>query len=240
MTLQPTYRRVMIKLSGDTLCAEGRGGLAPASLAAVAGEIAGLARLGVQVGLVVGGGNFLRGRDLAGEKDIRQTTADAMGMLATIMNALALQDKLNAGGTPAVVFSAIAMPSICQTFNPRSAREALDAGKVALFAGGTGCPYFTTDTCAALRAAEVAAEVLLKATKVDGVYDRDPMKYPEARKFDRLTYQEALARQLGVMDMTAFSLCMESRIPIIVLQLFKDNSLVRAVCGQSVGTVVAP
>ncbi|HOD81911.1 MAG TPA: UMP kinase [Phycisphaerae bacterium] len=239
MSDKPAYNRVLIKLSGETLCRRGEGGLAAERLAAVAGQVVAVARLGVQVGLVIGGGNFLRGRDLADQDHIRKPTADAMGMLATVMNALALRDVIQSSGTDAVVFTATAMPGVCPTYTAASARRALETGQVGLFAGGTGNPFFTTDTAAALRAAEIGADVLFKATKVDGVYDSDPVTNPNARKFDRLSYQEALDRRLGIMDMTAFALCMDHGIPIVVLRLFQDDSLMRAVRGQDVGTRIS-
>jgi len=238
MKRRARYKRVLVKLSGESLCAEGGFGIEPSRLSAVADELAGLVEMGVETGVVVGGGNFLRGRDLAGEGCVRKTTADYMGMLATVLNGLALRDTLESRGVGAKVYSAMPIPGVCEAFDSREARETLERGGLAIFVAGTGCPFFTTDTCAALRASEIGADVLLKATKVDGVFDSDPVKNPAARKYERVSYQKVLADRLGVMDLAAISLCMENRIPVVVLQLFKENSLARAVRGERVGTLV--
>lgn len=193
--------------------------------------------LGVQVVIVIGGGNIFRG--LAGsQKGIDRTTGDYMGMLATVINALALQDALEKISVPTRVQSAITMPQVVEPFIRRRAVRHLEKGRVVIFGGGTGNPYFSTDTAAALRASEIGADVILKATKVDGVYDSDPMKNPQAKRFERITYLEALRQQLKVMDAAAFSLCSDNKMPIIVFDLFKPHNLRRVVLGKKVGTLV--
>ena len=193
--------------------------------------------LGADLAMVVGGGNIFRG--MPGEMcGIDRTTGDNMGMLATMINSLALQSALEAAGIPAKTLSATAMPALAELFTFRRAIELLEAGTVVLIGGGTGNPFFTTDSAAALRAAEIGAEVLLKATKVDGIYDADPVQNPKAVKFDRLTYSEALARRLKVMDAAAFSLCMDNQIPILVFDFFKRGELLRVVRGEKAGTLV--
>jgi uridylate kinase len=238
MSDQPKYRRILLKLSGEAMCAPGGSGIDPLAMGSIAREIRDVAAMGVEVSLVIGGGNFLRGRDLAGNPQVHRTTADYMGMLATIMNALALRDSLVASGVPATVLSAIADPRICEPFSIRRADELLAHRQTLILAGGTGSPFFTTDTAAALRAGEIRAKILLKATTVDGVYDSDPKKNPAAKKYDRLTYAKVLADKLGVMDLTAISLCMENRLPIMVFALAKAGNLAAAVCGQNVGTII--
>lgn len=238
MADKPQYKRILLKISGESMTESGQGGVRPEALALIVREIAPLVELGVQVGLVIGGGNFLRGRDLADNPAIKRTTADYMGMLATIMNATALRDALLAAGIPAIALSAIPVPTVCEPYTIRHADGYLREGKVVLLAGGTGSPFFTTDSGAALRAVELEAEVFFKATKVDGVYDSDPARNPNAKKFDRITYIDAMAQRLGVMDMTAFSMCMENRLPIFVFRLDTPGNLKRAVLGQKVGTLV--
>ena len=233
------YRRVLLKVSGEAFCARGGYGIDPEAMGALADELAAAAALGAQIGLVVGGGNFLRGKTLSADGMIPRTTADSMGMLATVMNALALSEVLAARGLPAVATSAVPMGDLCEPFNRRRASEALDAGRIVILAGGTGQPFFTTDTCAALRACQLDADVLLKATKVNGVFEADPVTHPDAKKFDRLTYGDVLARQLGVMDLAAVSLCMESRIPVIVFRLADPGNLAAAVKGDTVGTLIS-
>ncbi len=238
MSKKAEYSRVLLKLSGEALCSPGGFGVDAVATESIVGQLRQLAAVGVQVAVVIGGGNFLRGRNLAGNPHIRRTSADYMGMLATIMNALALRDALLAGGTAATILSAIADGRICEPFSVGRADELLAAGHVLVLAGGTGSPFFTTDTCAALRASEIRAEILLKATTVNGVYDSDPHKNPHAKKYDRLTYAKVLADKLGVMDLTAISLCMESRLPIMVFDLAKRGNLLAAVRGQNVGTLI--
>ena len=238
MTDAPKYKRILLKISGESMSSTGQFGIKADAVSLVVGELRPLVEMGVQVGLVVGGGNFVRGRDLAGVPDIHRVTADYMGMLATVMNAIALQDALESNGIPARVLSALPMPQVCEPFVRRQAVAHLETGRVVLLAGGTGSPFFTTDMCAALRANEIAAEVLFKATKVDGVFDADPVKNPDAKKYDTLSYQKVLADRLGVMDLTAISMCMESRIPIVVFQLDKPGNLQAALAGKPVGTLI--
>ena len=235
---EAAYRRVLLKVSGEAFCAPGGWGIEPAALEALVGELAVAREMGVQLAIVPGGGNFLRGRVLAQGGAIDRPTADAMGMLATVMNALALADALEAGGIPARATSAVAMGGMCEHFDRRRVIEHLEAGRVVLLGGGTGQPFFTTDTCAALRACQLGADALFKATKVDGVFEADPATHPQAAKFERLSYGEVLSRQLGVMDLAAVSLCMESRIPVVVFKLDKPGNLAAAMRGEPVGTQV--
>ena len=238
--MKPAYNRILLKLSGEILRAPAPAAdcLDDAILAEMAAKIGAVRALGVQVGIVIGGGNIFRG--LAGsQKGVDRSIGDSMGMLSTMINSLALQAALEAAGIPAQAFSSRAMPAIAELFTARAAKAALAEGKVALFGGGTGCPFFTTDSAAALRAAEIEADLLVKATKVDGIYTADPTKDPTATKFDRLSYSEALARRLKVMDSTAFSMCMDNRIPIKVLDFHSPDALLRAVCGEPVGTLVS-
>ena len=232
------YRRILLKLSGEVLHAKnGPDCIDPDILAAMAAQIKAVRALGVQVGVVIGGGNIFRG--LRGQdRGFGRAEGDNMGMLATMINSLALVSALNAAGVPATCLSARAMPAIAELFTFRRAIELLEEGQVVVLGGGSGAPFFTTDSAAALRAAEIGAEVLLKATKVDGIYTADPVKDPTATKFDRLTYSEALARRLKVMDSTAFSLCMDNRIPILVFDFFKPGELLKVVRGQKAGTLV--
>ncbi len=233
----PQYRRVLLKLSGEALGDEKGGGINPARIHDMAEQIGDVRKLGVEVVIVIGGGNIFRGVS-GSEKGIERATADYMGMLATIINALALQDALERTGIPTRVQSAITMTQIAEPFIRRRAVRHLEKNRVVIFAGGTGNPYFSTDTAAALRANEIGAEVILKATKVDGIYDSDPKKNPEAKRFSRITYLEALQKQLKVMDSTAFSLCMDNKMPIIVFDLFKPQNLRHVILGEEVGTLV--
>ena len=232
------YRRILLKLSGEVLRDAASGEcLSDAILAAMAAQIKAVRKLGVQVGVVIGGGNIFRG--LKGQdRGFGRAHGDNMGMLATMINSLALQSALEAAGVPAKALSATAMPALCELYTFRRALELLEAGTVVIIGGGTGNPFFTTDSASALRAAEIGAQVLLKATKVDGIYDADPVKNPKAVKFDRLTYSEALARRLKVMDAAAFSLCMDNQIPILVFDFFKRGELLRVVRGEKAGTLV--
>ena len=233
------YRRILLKLSGEVLRDSASGEcLSDSILAEMAAQIKAVRKMGVQVGVVIGGGNIFRG--LKGQdRGFGRAHGDNMGMLATMINSLALQSALEAAGVPAKALSATAMPALCELYTFRRALELLEAGTVVLIGGGTGNPFFTTDTAAALRAAEIGAQVLLKATKVDGIYDADPVKNPKAVKFDRLTYSDALARRLKVMDAAAFSLCMDNQIPILVFDFFKRGELLRVVRGEKAGTLVA-
>ncbi len=236
-TPAPKYRRILLKLSGEALGGEAGTGICQEVLVEMAHQIREVRALGVEVVIVVGGGNIFRG--LPGcQRGIERATGDYMGMLATVINALALQDALEKAGVPTRVQSAIAMSQVAEPFIRRRAVRHLEKGRVVIFGGGTGNPYFSTDTAAALRANEIGAEVILKATKVDGVYDCDPKKHPNARRFDRITYQEALTRRLQVMDTTAFSLCMDNEMPIIVFNLFAPHGIQRVVLGETIGTVV--
>lgn len=234
---KPKYRRILLKLSGQALGEQDGQGISAQALRKMAGEIKEVRKLGVEVVVVPGGGNIFRG--LSGSQSgIDRVVGDYMGMLATVINALALQDALEQVGVPTRVQSAITMHQIAEPFIRRRALRHLEKGRVVIFGGGTGNPFFTTDTAAALRANEIGADVVLKATKVDGIYDSDPVKNPKAKRFRRLTYQEALARRLQVMDATAFSLCQENKIPIIVFDLFRPHNLRRVVMGEPVGTLV--
>ena len=237
MKLKTRYQRVILKISGECLGTPGRG-VDPEALAYVAGEVAPLARAGVQVGMVAGGGNLIRGRDFPPAQAVQRLTADYMGMLATVINSLALQDAMESHGADAHVLSAIPMGPLCEAYSPWRAIELMEEGCVVIFAAGTGSPLFTTDMCAALRAGEVQAQAVLKATKVDGVYDADPEKHPGAKKYKRLTYQKAIRDRLRVMDLTAISLCMECHIPIVVFRLSARGNFRRAVMGKAVGTLI--
>jgi len=234
---KPKYNRILLKLSGEALGGRTGVGIDPQAVLNMAEQIREVRDLGVQVVVVVGGGNIFRGLP-GSERGIERATGDYMGMLATVINALALQDSLEKLGVPTRVQSAITMAQIAEAFIRRRAVRHLEKGRVVIFGGGTGNPYFSTDTAAALRANEIGAEVILKATKVDGIYDCDPKNNPKARRFARITYLEALHKQLKVMDSTAFSLCMDNKMPIIVFDLFKPHNLKRIVMGETVGTLV--
>lgn len=239
MSQSARYRRAVLKLSGEALCPPGGFGIDIPALQSTAAELAAVHELGVQTAIVIGGGNFLRGKVFARSEFIPRTTADAMGMLATVMNALALQEAMERAGIPTRVLSAVPTPGFCEPFILRRALRHLEKGRMLVLAGGTGHPFFSTDTCAALRASELSADVLLKATKVDGVFDADPVVNPSARKFDRLTYGEVLGRQLGVMDLAAVSLCLDAKIPVIVFRLHQPGNLAAAVRGDHVGTIIS-
>ena len=232
------YRRVVLKLSGEALCASGGFGIDPEAIERLAGELKAAHEVGSQIGLVVGGGNFIRGRTVAAEW-LDRAVADSMGMLATVINALALAEALKAAGVDAVATSAVPVGPVCETIRRERVIEHLEAGRVVLLGGGTGQPFFTTDSGAALRACQIGADAVLKATKVDGVFDSDPVGNPEARRFDRLSYGDVLARRLGVMDLAAVSLCMEAAIPVIVFNMTRPGALAAAVRGESVGTVIS-
>ncbi len=231
------YKRVLLKLSGEALMGENEFGIDPKFTDKLAKQIKELVEEGVQVGIVVGGGNIFRGMaGAAGGMDRAQ--ADYMGMLATVMNALALQDAFEHNAVPCRVMSAIQMNEVCEPYIRRRAMNHLAKGDVVIFAAGSGNPYFTTDTAAALRACEIGADCLLKATKVDGVYDKDPVKCPDAVKFDKITYHEVLVRGLQVMDSTATALCQDNRMPIFVLNIEGESNIKLALTGEAVGTVV--
>jgi uridylate kinase len=234
---RPKYRRVLLKLSGEALGGETGQGICPEGLRDMAQQILEVRDLGVQVVVVVGGGNIFRGV-IGSQRGVERATGDYMGMLGTVINALALQDALEKLGVPTRVQSAIAMAQVAEPFIRRRAVRHLEKGRVVIVRGGTGNPYFSTDTAAALRGAEISAEVILKATKVDGIYDRDPKIHPDAKRFSRITYLDALQKQLKVMDSTAFSLCMDNKMPIIVFDLFRPHNFRRVVMGETVGTTV--
>ncbi|MEE8547694.1 MAG: UMP kinase [bacterium] len=231
------YKRVLLKISGEALLGSESFGLDLGELKTIAEEVAQVHKLGTQIAVVVGGGNIFRG---AGEKQtkIERTTGDYMGMIATVINALAFQNMLEGAGVPTRVQSAIEMSQVAEPYIRRRAIRHLEKGRVVVFSAGTGNPFFTTDTAAALRAMEISAEILMKATKVDGVYSDDPLVNPEAEKFDTLTYEYVLEKRLKVMDSTAIALCMDNNMPIVVFNLKKRGNMIRAVKGEAVGTLV--
>ena len=231
------YKRILLKISGEVLTGEGDYGIDPAVIQQIAQEIKEVKNLGVEVAVVIGGGNIFRGI-AASAKGMDRASADYIGMLATIMNGLALQDAMEKLNVQTRVQTAIEMREVAEPYIRRRAIRHLEKGRAVIFAGGTGNPYFTTDTTASLRAMEIGAEVILKATKVDGVYDSDPLVNRKARKFDELTYLDVLKKQLKVMDSTAISLCMDHQIPIIVFNLKKKGNIKRVVSGEKVGTRV--
>ena len=231
------YKRIVLKLSGEALAGERGFGLNAEKVAETTAEIAEIHALGVEVAIVVGGGNIFRGV-AEHAKGMDRVSADNMGMLATIINAIALQDALEQTGVQCRVMTAVFMNQIAEPYIRRRAVRHLEKGRVVIFGGGTGNPYFSTDTAAALRANEIGAEVILKATKVDGIYDSDPKKNPKAKRFSNITYIDALQKQLKVMDSTAFSLCMDNKMPIIVFDFNKPHNLRRVVMGEKVGTLV--
>lgn len=233
----PQYRRVLLKISGEALAGAAGFGLDADTLNYIAGEIVKVRNLGVEVGVVVGGGNFIRG-DAFSKTGFDRTAADQMGMMGTVINGLALQAAIEKQGVATRVQSAIGVSQVAESFIQRRAVRHLEKGRVVIFAAGTGNPYFTTDTAGVLRALEMKADVLLKATKVDGVYDRDPKKFDDAVKYDQLTYDVAIEKRLGVMDQTAFAMCRENKLPVIVLNLNEEDSMVRTVRGETVGTLV--
>jgi uridylate kinase len=231
------YKRILLKLGGESLAEAGGTGIDPARADELAQRIGAVRSIGVEVAVVIGAGNLWRGREGL-EHGMERATADYMGMIATLINSLALMDALERQHVTTRVQSAIEMRVIAEPYIRRRAIRHLEKGRVVIFGSGTGNPYFSTDTAAALRAMEIAADVLIKATKVDGVYDSDPQKNPAAVRFDRLTYIDTLNRRLGVMDSTAISLCMDNSMPILVLDLWKSDMLERAVMGEQVGTMI--
>ncbi len=235
MSQTPAYRRVLLKMSGEMLAGPEMSGIDPATIQRFAREIGEVRAMGVEICVVVGGGNIFRG--LAGaSRGMDRAHADYMGMLATVINCLALQDALEQAGVFTRVMTAIAMDQVAEPYIRRRAVRHMEKGRVVLFAAGTGNPYFSTDTAAALRAAEIHADIILKATKVDGVYDRDPVKHADAKRFESLTYLEVLNRGLRVMDATAVSLFMDNDIPIVVFDLNEPGNVTRVVCGEPIGT----
>jgi uridylate kinase len=237
MELKPQYKRILLKLSGEALLGKEDYGIDPSVLARIAGEIAELNRAEVEIGLVIGGGNIFRGAGLA-EGGIDRVTGDHMGMLATVINALAMQDALERHGVFARVMSALKIHEVCEDYIRRRAVRHLEKGRVVIFAAGTGNPFFTTDTAASLRAIEVDAELLLKATKVDGVYSADPVTDPDAEFYDSLSFRQVLTDDLRVMDATAVVMCRDNDLPLRVFNIYNEGALARIVCGESVGTSV--
>jgi len=244
---QPAYKRVLLKMSGEALMGKEQYGIIPSVVRLIAGEIKVVQSLKKQLCIVIGGGNIWRARMAVknpndGKKEvfiIDRVTADYMGMLATIINAMALQDVLEKEGVPTRVQTAIEMQKLAEPYIRRKAVRHMEKGRVVIFAGGTGNPYFTTDTAAALRAVEIDADVILKATKVDGVYNDDPAMNKDAKKFNRLTYLEALNKNLKIMDSTAISLCMDNKLPIVVFDMWKQGNIKRAISGEDIGTVIS-
>jgi uridylate kinase len=234
---KPIYRRVVVKVSGEALMGGDDFGINQPTLERIADDLAGAHALGVRLGVVVGGGNIFRGVTVS-QQGLPRVTADMMGMLATVMNALALESALEKAGAEARTTSALAMPEICETYERRRVLRHLAGGRIVLLAGGTGNPFFTTDTTAVLRAAEIGAEAVLKATDVDGVYSADPKQDKKAKRYDRLTHQEALERRLKVMDATAFALAQENRIPIIVFSIRKKGAIEAVLRGEGRSTIV--
>jgi uridylate kinase len=234
---RPAYRRVLLKLSGEALIGKSAFGIDPEVVATIASEIRSVVDLGVQLGIVIGGGNIFRGVE-AGARGMDRTSADYMGMLATVINSLALQSALEHRGVVTRVQTAIEMKAVAEPFIQRRAVRHLEKGRVVIFGAGTGNPYFTTDTAAALRAVEIKADILIKATKVDGVYDRDPIQDVNAIRYEKISYTEVLTKNLKVMDATAISLCRDNGLPLVVFNLQTAGNIKRVVCGQTVGTVV--
>ena len=234
---QPVHQRILLKLSGEALMGDDAFGINQATIERMVAEVAEVARIGVQVAVVIGGGNIFRGI-AGGSAGMDRATADYMGMLATVMNALALADAMGKQGVTARVMSAIAIEQVVEPYVRPKALQYLEEGKVVIFAAGTGNPFFTTDTAASLRGAEIGAEVVLKATKVDGVYTADPMKDPTATRYTRLSFDEAIGRHLGIMDATAFALCRDQKLPIRVFSIVKPGALMRVVMGEDEGTLV--
>jgi uridylate kinase len=231
------YRRILLKLSGEVLAGHGSFGIDPERVAALAAEVAEVAKAGVEIGLVVGGGNFFRGVAAAAQ-NMDRVTADHMGMLATVINALALQDSLEKTGTPTRVMTAIQMAAVAEPYIRRRAIRHLEKGRIVIFAAGTSNPYFSTDTAATLRGLEIHAEVVAKATRVDGVYDKDPMTNADAVRFDEIGYSDVLARNLRVMDASAVSMCRDNKTPIIVFNLTVRGNIMRMAMGEPIGTLI--
>ncbi|WP_146909102.1 UMP kinase [Arenimonas daejeonensis] len=232
------YRRILLKLSGEALMGNVDYGIDPVVIAAMAKEIVEAQRAGAEIGLVIGGGNIFRGAGLAAS-GMDRVTGDHMGMLATVINALAMADALEKQGGYARVMSAIKINEVCEDYIRRRAIRHMEKGRIALFAAGTGNPFFTTDSAAALRASEIGADLLLKATKVDGIYDSDPKKNPKAVRYERLSYDEVIARNLQVMDTAAFALCRDNKVPLRIYDMMQPGALMRILKGESLGTLVA-
>lgn len=235
---QCKYKRVLLKLSGESFCRPGEFGIDGEALESIAERIVEIAKLGPQVAVVVGAGNILRGETFSEKSHIPRNTADYMGMLATIINACTLQETLEKLGQPTRVMSAIEVSAMCEPFIRRRALRHLERGRITILAGGTGNPFFTTDTCAALRASELDADLLIKATKVDGVYTADPKKDPNAKLYEQLSYEDVLMQGLRIIDHAAISLCRDNKIPIVVLNIFRKGNIAKTICGQRVGTLI--
>ena len=232
------YKRILVKLSGEALLGDQASGIDPKMINKLSAELIGLHAAGVEVACVVGGGNMMRGASLA-DDGLDRVTADHMGMLATVMNALALKDGLQRQGAVALVMSGLAMPQVCETYTQRHARQHLTAGDIVIFAAGTGSPYFTTDTGASLRAVEIQADLLIKATKVDGIYDKDPMQHSDARRFEQLKYDQAIDQRLAVMDVAAMILCNDNALELVVCDINQSGALLDLARGELVGTRVS-
>lgn len=233
------YPRILLKLGGEALAGEGGFGINPRQAEFLAQRVVNVVNVGVQVAVVIGGGNMWRGKQDGMDHGMERVTADHIGMLATVMNALALQDALERVGVPTRVMTGIEVRAVAELYIQRRAIRHLEKGRVIIFGAGTGNPYFTTDTAASLRAMEINADILIKATKVDAVYDSDPKKNPDAKRFERLTYIDALNMRVGVMDSTAMAMCMDNDLPIMVLNLWEENALERAVLGETIGTIIS-
>ena len=233
----PFYKKILLKLSGEALMGEQEFGISSDVITSYAKQIKEIADLGVEVSIVIGGGNIFRGISGAAQ-GVDRVTGDHMGMLATVINSLALQNSIEKLGVPTRVQTAIEMPKVAEPFIKRRAQRHLEKGRVVIFGAGTGNPYFTTDTAAALRAIEMETDVVIKATKVDGIYDKDPVKYPDAKKYETVTYNEVLAKDLKVMDATAISLCRENKLPIIVFNSLDEGNLKKVIMGEHIGTTV--
>jgi len=234
----PRYRRILLKLSGEVLAGQASFGVDPAKVASLAEEIAEVARAGVEIGLVVGGGNFFRGV-AAAAKHMDRVAADHMGMLATVINSLALQDALEKTGVPTRVMTAIEMRPVAETYVRRRALRHLEKGRIVIFAAGTSNPFFSTDTAATLRGLEIKAEIVAKATSVDGVYDKDPKKFPDAKRFEKVSFSEVLGQNLRVMDASAVSMCRDNNLPITVFDLNVRGNIMRMAMGEAIGTLIA-
>jgi len=235
--MKPVYNRILLKLSGEALMGNQDFGISSEVISSYAKQIKDIVDLGVEVGIVIGGGNIFRGLSGA-EQGVDRVTGDHMGMLATVINSLALQNSIEKLGVPTRVLTAIEMPKIAEPFIKRRAQRHLEKGRVVIFGAGTGNPYFTTDTAAALRAIKINADVVIKATKVDGIYDKDPVKFTDAKKYNTITYTEVLNNDLKVMDAAAISLCRDNKLPLIVFDSLKEGNIEKVVLGEKIGTVV--
>jgi uridylate kinase len=235
---EPRYRRLLLKLSGEVLAGKGSFGIDPERVYALAEEVAEVARMGIQIGLVVGGGNFFRGVAAAAQH-MDRVSADQMGMLATVINALALQDALEKKNVPTRVMTAIAIPQVAEPYIRRRAIRHLEKGRIVVFAGGTSNPYFSTDTAATLRGLEIHAEIVAKATSVDGVYDKDPRKFSDAVRYKEVGYSEVLSRDLRVMDASAIAMCRDNKLPIVVFNLTVHGNIMRMAMGEAIGTLIS-